>query len=514
MIIHREYAGNLGLHHLEACMDKSRKNERKFTLSVFETGCCVVCYVVPNRDYCKGIWDKGGGKLDYGLQLCEKMRIQDVFSWTSIITTYVWTGQEDRAIKAFIRMQEAGVSPNEYTFAGVISRVANLARVEWGEQLHAHVLQRGFISLLSVENSIVTMHAKCGCLASGSKVFHEMSRRDIVSWNTLIAGYSQGGYGEEAFQFLSWMRRDGPQPNEFALASVLSVCGSMAMLEQGKQLHTHVLFVGLEFTSMVQSALVNMHSKCGSIKEAAIFDVTELSDIISWTAMINGYAEHGFYREPIVLFKKIPRVGLKPDLVTFIGVLVACCHAGMVDLGFHYNSMSNDFGINPAKEHYGCTVDLLYQAGRLGEAEDMIKSMPFQQDDVVWSTLLRACRLHGDTDCRRRAVDEILKLDPSCAATHITLVNMYAAKGKWREAVEVRIMMRSKGVIKEPGWSWIKVKDQPSEFVADLSENWFLTNWFQFSEIVDPLIHSCDFVVPGFIAGFQLYLVQIVNLTL
>ncbi|KAM1261766.1 hypothetical protein ACFX13_027695 [Malus domestica] len=408
------------------------------------------------------------GKLDYGLQLFEKMRIQDVVSWTSIITTYLWTGQEDRAIKAFIRMQEAGVSPNEYTFAGVISGVASLARVEWGEQLHAHVLHRGFISSLSVGNSVVTMYAKCGRLASGSKVFHEMSRKDIVSWSAVIVGYSQGGYGEEAFQYLSWMRRDGPKPNEFALASVLSVCGSMAMLEQGKQLHAHVVSVGLEFSSMVQSALVNMYSKCGSIKEAArIFDVTELDDIISWTAMINGYAEHGYYREAIDLFEKIPRVGRKPDSVTFIGVLVACCHAGLVDLGFRYfNSMKNDFGINPAKEHYGCMIDLLCRAGRLSEAEHMIKCMPFQQDDVVWSILLRACRLHGDVDCGRRAADEILKLDPNCAVTHITLANMYAARGKWREAAEVRKMMRSKGVIKEPGWSWIKVRDRLSAFVA------------------------------------------------
>ncbi|XP_021834160.1 putative pentatricopeptide repeat-containing protein At3g47840 [Prunus avium] len=408
------------------------------------------------------------GKLDYGLQLFAKMRTQDVVSWTSIITTYVWTGQEDLAIKAFIRMQESGVSPNEYTFAAVISGCANLARVEWGEQLHASALHMGLISSLSVGNSIVTMYSKCGRLNSASNVFNEMGIKDIVSWSTVIAGYSQGGYGEEAFQYLSWMRREGPKPNEFPLASVLSVCGSMAMLEQGKQLHAHVLSVGLECTSMVQSALVNMYSKCGSIKEAAkIFDVTEHDDIISWTAMINGYAEHGYYQEAIDLFEKIPSAGLKPDSVTFIGVLAACCHAGLVDLGFHYfNSMRTNFRINPSKEHYGCMIDLLCRAGRLSEAEHMIKSMPFHQDDVVWSTLLRACRLHGDVDCGKRAAEEILKLDPNCAGTHITLANMFAAKGKWREAADVRKMMRSKGVVKEPGWSWIKVKDRISAFVA------------------------------------------------
>ncbi|XP_004289123.1 PREDICTED: putative pentatricopeptide repeat-containing protein At3g47840-like [Fragaria vesca subsp. vesca] len=408
------------------------------------------------------------GKLDYGVQLFAKMRTQDVVSWTSIITSYCWTGQEDCAMKAFMRMQESGVRPNEYTFAAVLSGCANLARVEWGEQLHANVLRLGLADYLSVGNSIITMYAKCGRLTSASAMFHEMGRKDIISWTTVIAGYSQAGYGEEAFKYLSWMRREGPKPNEYAFASVLSVCGSMAMFEQGKQLHAHVLTVGLDSEAMVQSALINLYSKCGSIQEAAKnFDVTKDGDVISWTSMINGYAQHGYYQEAIDLFEKIPKVGLKPDSVTFVGVLAACSHAGLVDLGFHYfNSMSNDFKISPSKEHYGCMIDLLCRAGRLSEAEHMIKSMPIQQDDVVWSTLLTACRLHGDADCGRRAAEEILKLNPNCAVTHITLASIYAAKGMWREAAEVRKIMRSKGVIKEPGWSGIEAKDGTFVFVA------------------------------------------------
>ncbi|KAL6218175.1 hypothetical protein ACLB2K_011391 [Fragaria x ananassa] len=366
------------------------------------------------------------GKLDYGVRLFVKMRTQDVVSWTSIITSYFWTGQEDRAMKAFMRMQE------------------------------------------SVGNSIITMYAKCGRLASASVVFHEMGRKDIISWTTVIAGYSQAGYGEEAFKYLSWMRREGPKPNECAFSSVLSVCGSMVMLEQGKQLHAHVLTVGLDSEAMVQSALINLYSKCGSIQEAAKnFYVTKDGDVILWTSMINGYAQHGYYQDAIDLFEKIPKVGLKPDSVTFVGVLAPCSHAGLVDLGFHYfNSMSNDFKISPSKEHYGCMIDLLCRAGRLSEAEHMIKSMPIQQDDVVWSTLLTACRLHGDADCGRCAEEEILKLNPNCAVTHITLASIYAAKGMWREAAEVRKMMRSKGIIKEPGWSGIEAKDGTSVFVA------------------------------------------------
>ncbi|KAF3440999.1 hypothetical protein FNV43_RR19285 [Rhamnella rubrinervis] len=408
------------------------------------------------------------GKLDYGLHLFAQMKTRDVVSWTTIITTYVQMAQEEHAIEAFIRMQISGVTPNEYTFAAVISGCANLARIEWGEQLHTHVLRLGLVDSQSVANSIVTMYSKCGRLTSASVAFHGLSRKDIVSWSTIIAGYSQGGYAEEAFEYLSWMRRDGPKPNEFALASVLSVSGSMALLNQGKQVHAHVLSIGLEQTSMIQSSLINMYSKCGSLEEASkIFEVIVHDDIVSWTAMINGYADHGVSQEAIRLFERIPKVGLRPDSVTFIGILSACSHAGLLDLGFFYfKSMQSDYQINPSKEHYGCMIDLLCRAGRLSDAEQMIRSMPFQHDDVVWSTLLRASRVHGDVDCGRRAAEEILKLNPNCAGTHITLANLYAARGKWMEAAKLRKTMKSKGVIKEPGWSWIKVWDRISAFVA------------------------------------------------
>ncbi|KAG4121171.1 hypothetical protein ERO13_D11G189350v2 [Gossypium hirsutum] len=408
------------------------------------------------------------GKLDYGLRLFDKMNSRDVVSWTSIITTYVQMREDVNAIEAFTRMQEAGVSPNEFTFAAVIASCSGLVRISWGEQLHAHVLRIGLADTLSVANSLMTMYSKCGQISSAAMVFHGMSRRDTISWSTIIAVYSQGGYGEEAFEHLSWMRKEGPKPTQFAFASVLSVCGNMAILEQGRQLHAHVLSIGLEQEEMIQSALVNMYSKCGCIKDAEkVFNEAENYNIVTWTAMINGYADHGYIHETINLFKMLSKVGLKPDSVTFIGLLTACSHAGLADLGFHYfNLMSSEYQIRPSKEHYGCMIDLLCRAGRLTEAEEMIKSMPFHRDDVVWSTLLRACRVQGNVDCGERAAEKLLEMDPNCAGTHITLANIYSAKGKWREAADVRKMMRTKGVMKEPGWSWIKVKDRVSAFVA------------------------------------------------
>ncbi|XP_062116930.1 putative pentatricopeptide repeat-containing protein At3g47840 [Humulus lupulus] len=450
---------------LKACADSSSLNHGKaIHTQAMKKGLSESSFVANSLST---MYNKCG-KLDYGMHLFATMKTPDVVSWTTIITTYVQMGEEKNAIEAFKRMKDSSVSPNEYTFAAVISGCANLARVEYGEQLHCHVLRLGLVDYLSVTNSIVTMYSKSGCLTSASMMFEGMSRKDIVSWSTIIAGYCQGGYGEEAFEYLSWMRKDGPKPNEFAFASLLSVCGSMAMLDQGKQLHAHVVSVGLEYTPIIQSSLINMYSKCGSVKEASeLFDVMGQDDIVSWTAMINGYAEHGYSQEAIHLFEKIQKVGLKPDSVTFVGILAACSHAGFVDLGFHYfESMRKEYQITPSNEHYGCVIDLLCRAGRLSDAERMIRCMPFQHDDVVWSTLLRACRVHGDVDCGKRAAEEILKLDPNCAATHITLANIYAAKGKWREAAAIRMSLKSKGVIKEPGWSWVKVKDRVSAFVS------------------------------------------------
>ncbi|XP_076952599.1 putative pentatricopeptide repeat-containing protein At3g47840 [Bidens hawaiensis] len=444
----------------DACLIHTGKEIHAQTLKKgFETTSFVVNTLTTMYSKC--------GKADYALYLFEKITTKDVVSWTTIITSYVQTGQDFQAVEAFLRMRESEVVPNEYTLAAVISSCANIGNFDLGQQLHGHVLVNGLLSCMSVGNSIMTMYSKCGMLSLSSIAFDEMTEKDIVSWSTVIGGYAQGGFGEEAFKYLSLMRKDGPKPNEFAYSSVLSVCGNMAILEQGKQVHTHCIRVGLDHTAMVRSGLINMYSKCGCVNESLnIFNKAKHNDIVSWTAMINGYAEHGSSQEAIDLFEQLVKVGLTPDTVTFIGVLTACSHAGLVDRGFHYFNQITNYKLKVSKEHYGCMIDLLCRAGWLLEAENMIANMPYNVDDVVWSTLLRACRLHGDVDLGAHAAKRILEMDPNCASTHITLANLYSVKGKWREAAEVRRLMRIKGVIKEPGWSWIKIKDCVFAFAA------------------------------------------------
>ncbi|CAH8281098.1 unnamed protein product [Arabidopsis lyrata] len=374
------------------------------------------------------------GEMHDGVHLFESMSERDVFSWTTLIDAYSQMGQEEKAVATFLKIE-------------IFRRLGDS---------------------LSVSNSMMKMYSTCGKLDSASVLFQGMRRRDIITWSTIIGGYSQAGLGEEVFMCFSWMRQAGPKPTDPALASLLSVSGTMAVLEQGRQVHALALYLGLEQNSTIRSALINMYSKCGSIEEASkIFEETDTDDIVSLTAMINGYAEHGNTKEAIDLFEKSLKVGLRPDTVTFISVLTACSHSGQLDLGFRYfNLMQDEYNIRPVKEHYGCMVDLLCRAGRLSDAEKMINEMPWKKDDVVWTTLLNACKAKGDTERGRRAAERILELDPTSETAFVTLANIYSSTGKLEEAAHVRKAMKSKGVIKVPGWSSIKIMDRASTFVS------------------------------------------------
>ncbi|XP_056843380.1 putative pentatricopeptide repeat-containing protein At3g47840 [Raphanus sativus] len=411
------------------------------------------------------------GEMRDGLRLFESMgEEKDVVTWTSLITAYSRIGQEENAVKTFFKMRNSRrVRPNEQTFASAFAACAALSRLVWGEQLHGNVFSLGLGDYLSVSNSMMSMYSACGELDSASALFRGMRCRDIISWSTIIGGYSQAGLAEEGFEYFSLMRRSGTKPTGFALASLLSVSGNVAVLEQGRQVHALAVYIGLEQSPTVRSALINMYSKCGSIVEASkVFEETEGgADIVALTAMINGYAEHGKSREAIDLFEKSLNVGFRPDAVSFISVLAACSHSGQLGLGFHYfNLMQEEYNMSPAKEHYGCMVDLLCRAGRLSEAEKMIDEMPCEKDDVVWTTLLRACTAERDIERGRRAAERVLEVEPTSSTALVTLANMYSSKGRWKEAAIVRKSMKSKGVIKEPGWSSILIKGRVSAFAS------------------------------------------------
>lgn len=285
----------------------------------------------------------------------------------------------------------------------------------------------------------------------------------------MIMGYVDEGYDEEALELAFQMQRSGIEPNDYTFASILIACSNISVLEKGKQVHALIIKAGFESHISVKSGLVTMYSKCGSIEDARqTFDSLDKGDVVSWTAIIAAYAQHGPGIEALKLFGQMQQQGVKPDHVTLIGLLSACSNAGLVDEGWHYfNSMDKDHGIEPTVEHYACIVDLFGRAGRLDEAEDFINKMPLKPDAVVWGALLGACKVHGNIELGKRVSECLLELEPQCVGTHILLANIYAADGRWVDAVNVRQIMKDKGLRKQPGRSWIEVQNTVHTFVAD-----------------------------------------------
>eukprot|EP01018_Ginkgo_biloba_P022102 Gb_10152 [translate_table: standard] len=408
------------------------------------------------------------GCIEDARYVFDRMPTLDVVLWTAMIVGYTQNEHGEKALKLFCEMQWTDIIPNPYTFASVFSACANLAALAHGQQVHANVIKTGFESYNSVQTGLVSMYAKCRKIEDAHKVFDKMSEQSVVSWTAMISGYAQNGYGEEALALFCQMQHTGTKPNQFTLASALMACAILAGLEQGKQVHCHILKTGLESNIFVGSALVDMYAKCGSIDDARIaFNKISEWDIVSWNAMIVGYAQNGFGKETFQLFEEMQHAGMKPDHITFVGVLSACSHMGLLNEGrYFFDSMNHDYDITPTMGHYACMVDLLGRAGHLAEAEDLICGMPLKADAVIWRTLLGACRVHGNVDIGKHAAERVIELEPENVATYVLLSNIYAAAGRWDDVAKVRSMMKDRRVKKEPGLSWIEVQSKVHAFVA------------------------------------------------
>eukprot|EP01018_Ginkgo_biloba_P014934 Gb_01648 [translate_table: standard] len=401
--------------------------------------------------------------------LFDTMPARDVVSWTTMITGYAQHGFEKDALQLYGHMRQVGLKPDQFTFGSVLSACGNIPALEQGKQVHSHAIITEFESNVFVGSALVDMYAKCKSLEDARQVFNRMPQRNIVSWTAMIVGYAQNGHGEEALKLFGQMQRAGLKPDEFTVASVVSACGNLAVLEEGRQVHLQIIRTGLESCVPVANALVTMYAKCGSIDDARnLFDKMPERDEVSWTAVIVGYAQHGHGKGTLKLFEEMLLAGMKPDHITFIGVLSACSRAGLVDEGRHYfGSMSKYHCINPKADHYACMIDLLGRSGHLDEAENFINNMPFEPDAIGWATLLGACRIHGNMTLGKRAAECLFELEPQNPATYVLLSNIYAAAGRWDDVANVRKLMKNKGVKKEPGCSWIKFNNRVHSFVAD-----------------------------------------------
>ncbi|XP_010546138.1 PREDICTED: pentatricopeptide repeat-containing protein DOT4, chloroplastic-like [Tarenaya hassleriana] len=389
--------------------------------------------------------------------------------WNAMISGYSMSGNSEKAVLLFMKMCRKGVEPDIFTYCSVLNSVADTRSLELGKQVHVMILKSGQDLIeVSLCNALMDVYAKCGELESMRKVFDRLEDRNLISWTTLVTAYSQSCEWGEALSIFSRMREIGFQLNQISLSSVLVPCSSLCFLEYGQQVHSLSYKTGYSGDKSVDSALIDMYAKCGRISDAQkVFKFSSDPDVISWTAMIWGYAQHGMAKDALKLFRQMEFVIPKPNSITLLCVLFACSHGGLVQEGLQYfQLMEEKYGLTPEMEHYACVVDLLGRVGHLAEACEFISKMPIEPDEKVWLTLLGACRVHRDIQLAEIAAQKVLSCNPESSAALILLANAYREAGNIENEKLVRNTMNCQAMRKEPGFSWISVGGKIHKFYS------------------------------------------------
>ncbi|VFQ90561.1 unnamed protein product [Cuscuta campestris] len=395
----------------------------------------------------------------------------DLVSWNAIITGFSSNGDSNEALILFSQMRHADLAPDDLTMRSLLCSFISPFTLSQGKQVHCFIIKTGFDSDIPVCNTLISMYSNCSDLSSADMMFNEIKHNaDLVSWNAILTVYIQHNKAEETLSLFKMMLRQSPnnKPDHITLVSVISACGKLAFLEMGNQTHLYALKTGLALDPTISNGLIDMYVKCGSLGNGRkLFEALEIADVFSWSSLIVGYAQFGQGKEALKLFGEMKDLGVEPSQVTFVGVLTACSHVGLVKEGWHlFKQMETEHGIVPTREHCSCVVDMFSRAGCINEAEAFINQMPFEPDIVVWKTMLSACRTHNNLEVGKRAAQNVLKIDPSNSAAHVLLCNIYASTGNWKDFATVKGLMRQNGIKKVPGRSWIELKDGTHAFLA------------------------------------------------
>ena len=396
---------------------------------------------------------------------------RDLVTWNSLLAAYLVHNKEAIAFELFMDMQGFGLEPDIYTYTSVVSACFDEAHKNHGKSLHGLVIKRGLEKSVPISNALISMYLKSNnrCMEDALLIFDMMELKDRVSWNSILTGFSQLGFSEDAVKFFGHMRSVVEDIDHYAFSAVLRSCSDIATLQLGQQVHVLALKSGFESNEFVASSLIFMYSKCGIIEDARkSFEDTPKDSSITWNSIIFGYAQHGKGNVALELFYLMRERRVKPDHITFVAILTACSHFGLVEEGCKFlECMESEYGIPMRMEHYACGVDLYGRAGRLDRAKSLIETMPFEPDAMVWKTLLGACRTCGDIELASKVASILLDLEPEEHCTYIILSDMYGRLRQWDEKAKVTRLMRERGVKKVPGWSWIEVHNKVHAFNAE-----------------------------------------------
>lgn len=442
------------------------------------------------------------GKIGNVKNLFDEMPNKDVVSWNVSISGHVKCVRFEDAVDVFRRMrQECNLRPDEGTVVSTLSACTGLKNLELGKEIHRYINQElEFTPIMG--NALLDLYCKCGCLSDARELFDEMPNKNVICWTSMVSGYVNCGRLEEARDlfdrspvrdivlwtamingYVQFNRFDEAvalfremqiirlKPDKFILVALLTGCAQLGALEQGKWIHGYIDENRITVDAVVATALIEMYAKCGLIEKALeIFYELREKDAASWTSIICGLAMNGKINKALELFSQMILGGAKPDDITFIGVLSACSHGGLVDEGRRFfNTMTEVYQIQPKLEHYGCLIDLLGRAGLLDEAEELIRKIPNENNEIIvplYGALLSACRIYGNVDMGEKLAALLEKIESKDSSFHTLLANIYASANRWEDVTNVRQKMKEMGVRKVPGCSSIEINGIIHEFLV------------------------------------------------
>ncbi|KAK0573256.1 hypothetical protein LWI29_005072 [Acer saccharum] len=398
----------------------------------------------------------------------DQMDEKDSVAWTGLMVGYTQAGKPEDALDLFVKMVMEGVELDQYVFSIVLKACAGLEDLNLGRQIHSYIVKLGLERDVSVGTPLVDFYVKCMDFESACRAFERISEPSDVSWSAMICGYSQIGKFDESVKIFRSLRNNSLILNSFIYTSIFQACSALADFNLGTQAHADAVKRSLISHLYGDSALVSMYSKCGRLDYATqAFESIAAPDTVAWTAIISGNAHHGNASEALRLFQRMQDSGVRPNVVTFVAVLTACSHSGLVVEAKHYmDSMHSQYGVDPTIDHYNSMIDIYSRAGLLQEAFELIKSMPFDPDKTSWKCLLGGCWTHKNLKLGEIGAANLLQLDPEDTAGYVLLFNLYASSGKWEEAAGVRKTMIEKNLKKELSCSWITVKGKVHRFIV------------------------------------------------
>ena len=417
-----------------------------------------------------------GDKLIRIFTLCESLHEADqvfemilepsTYSWNAIISAHISLGKSEKAVSLFFRMQKEGVQPNQFVFTCTLKACSIMSSLWLGKLLHHQIVLEAMETHVTVGNALLDVYSKCGDISGARNVFDRLPDRDVISWGSMAMGFSQHGFDHAAVELYEDMEKEGAIPNRAIFLHIVKACGNIGALGRGRLIHVQIIKNGLQTDPLIASTLVDMYANCGNLEDLEkVFHGLLTRDIISWGALIEGYAENGNYFLAAQCLENMVCEGVRPDDVIFTSILTACSHAGLLDEGFcQFKFMIKNHGIKPNSTHYNCLIDLLGRLGCLDEAEALIRTMPDLPDIISWKSLLTSCKTHSNTELGRHCFNAAVQSDPHDSAGYVLMSTIYADLDLCQDVDIVYVLKNPDDAAKLPGRAWFGITAKVEDF--------------------------------------------------